>query len=107
MEVVKYVDSPPLACFSRVRLANGEQVMVSIASKSVKVFRMAFNGLIPVQTLWGSTKWAEMGLMFRCGHQDRSKILQGATAVVMLSPSAADVKATLARMEAEVRGAQA
>ncbi|HEX5725086.1 MAG TPA: hypothetical protein VFX98_06445 [Longimicrobiaceae bacterium] len=103
MEVVKYMDGP-LACFSRVKLASGEQVMVSIASRSVKVFRMALGGLLPVGTLWECRDWVRMGLMFRCGHQDRSKILEGATALVMLSPSAAAVRSELERLDAEHRG---
>ncbi len=42
-------------CFCQLRLPSGHRVLISIASApqpSVKIFRMALGGILPVQTLW-------------------------------------------------------
>ena len=102
MELVKYMNNG-LACFSRVRLASGEQVMVSVAHDSVWVVRMKWGGVVPAERLWEGSDWVQMGLMARCSHEDRGAILDGFTALVMLSPSAEEVRRQLAELDAETR----
>lgn len=102
MELVKYMNNG-LACFSRVRLASDEQVMVSVAPESVRVVRMVLGGVIPRETLWEGSDWVQMGLMLRCSHEDRGAVLDGFTGVVMLSPSIAELRATLSRLDEETR----
>lgn len=102
MEVVKYMNNG-LACFSRVRLVSGEQVMVSVARDSVWVVRMKWGGVVPDERLWEGSDWVQMGLMVRCSHEDRGAILDGFTALVMLSPSASDLRRRLAELDRETR----
>lgn len=101
MELVKYM-AGPLACFSRVRLVNDEQVMVSVAAESIRVVRMKL-GVIPVETLWEGFDRVQMGLMLGCSHEDQTALLDGFTALVMLSPSAADVRRQLAELDEKTR----
>lgn len=102
MEVVKYMANS-LACFSRVRLVNDEQVMVSVAAESIRVVRMKLGGIIPAEILWEGSDRVQMGLMLRCSHEDAVALLDGFTGVVMLSASAADVKARLEALDEETR----
>ncbi|HEX2203548.1 MAG TPA: hypothetical protein VHG91_09635 [Longimicrobium sp.] len=102
MELVKYMASS-LACFSRVRLVNDEQVMVSVAAESIRVVRMKWGGIVPAETLWEGFDRVQMGLMLRCSHEDAVALLDGFTGLVMLSTSAAHVKAQLDALDAETR----
>ena len=101
MELVKYM-AGPVACFSRVRLANGEQVMVSVARADVRVVRMKW-GVVPLETLWQGSDWVQMGLMFRCSHEDPVAVLDGLTELVLLCASARDVKAQLDELDERTR----
>jgi hypothetical protein len=47
-----------LQCWCQIRLDSGERVLISIAGRptsSIKVFRLAFAGLIPIKTIWELT----------------------------------------------------
>src|SRR5437660_707937 len=44
----------PLQCFARLRLENGDQIMISVANSGVKVFKMKWAGIFPSTTLWAS-----------------------------------------------------
>jgi hypothetical protein len=53
-KVVTYANNK-LQCFSQIKLDNGERVLISIATTqtpSVKVMKLAFLGLWPIQTVW-------------------------------------------------------
>ncbi|MGH7960829.1 MAG: hypothetical protein ACRERD_03245, partial [Candidatus Binatia bacterium] len=53
-EVVAYANNK-YQCFSQIKLDSGERVLISIASAptpSVKVMKLGFFGLWPVQTVW-------------------------------------------------------
>ncbi len=102
MELVKYMNGP-LACFSRVKLASGEQVMVSIAPESVWVVRMAMGGIVPRERIWECDAWVQMGLMLRCAHTDRGAVLDGLTAEAMTSPSIDALHRRLQEMDAATR----
>jgi hypothetical protein len=102
MEVVKYVCNG-LACFSRVRLVSNEQVMVSIARTSVRVLRMKWGGIVPAGTLWEGSDRVQMGLMFRCSHEDMKALLDGFTGLVLLSASADDVRSRLRALDEQTR----
>lgn len=42
-------------CFCQIKLDNGERILISIAgtqTPSIKVSKLAFGGLIPIQTIW-------------------------------------------------------
>lgn len=101
MELVKYMCTD-VACFSRVRLASGEQVMVSIAPDSVWVVKMKL-GIFPAGRLWEGADFVQMGLMLKCAHHDRKAILDGFTDLVMLSTSTEDVKQKLAALDEQTR----
>jgi len=52
-KVVAMRDTPRL-CRARLKLENGDQVMISVARSSVKVVKMKWAGIIPESTLWES-----------------------------------------------------
>ena len=54
----------PQQCFARLRLANGDQIMISVAQSGVKVFKMKWAGLLPGATLWASSSIAEVAKKF-------------------------------------------
>jgi hypothetical protein len=62
-EVIVKRDTPR-QCFARLRLENGDQVMISVARSGVKVFKMKWAGMIPSATLWESKTIAEVGKRF-------------------------------------------
>jgi hypothetical protein len=104
VEIVKYMANA-VACFSRVRLVNDEQVMVSVARESVRVVRMTLGGIWPAETLWEGADRVQMGLMLRCSHEDPVAILDGFTALVMLSTSARHVREQLEALDLQTRPA--
>ena len=53
-KVVTYANNK-YQCFSQIKLDDGERILISIASAptpSIKVIRLAFFGLWPIQTIW-------------------------------------------------------
>jgi len=54
----------PRQCFARLRLANGDQIMISVAQSGVKVFKMKWAGLLPGAVLWESSSIAEAAKKF-------------------------------------------
>ena len=46
--------------WARIRLENGDQVMISIAQSGVKVFKMRLAGILPGPTLWQSKSIADV-----------------------------------------------
>jgi hypothetical protein len=41
-------------CWARLKLENGDQVMISVSHSGVKVFKMKLAGMIPAAILWES-----------------------------------------------------
>jgi hypothetical protein len=54
----------PRQCWARVRLENGDQIMISVAQTGVKIFKMKWGGLLPGATLWASRSLVEVGEKF-------------------------------------------
>jgi len=54
----------PHQCFARLELNNGDQVMISIAQKEIKVIKMKWAGMLPGPTLWKSGSIAEIAEKF-------------------------------------------
>lgn len=54
----------PLQCFARLRLDNGDQIMISVANSGVKVFKMKWAGIFPSTTLWKSDSMVEVAEKF-------------------------------------------
>jgi hypothetical protein len=53
-EVVTYANNK-VQCFCQIKLESGERILVSIAAAptpSVKIMKLGFFGLIPIQTIW-------------------------------------------------------
>ena len=53
-KVVTYANNK-YHCFCQIKLDNGERVLISIATAptpSVKIKRLVFSGLLPIQTIW-------------------------------------------------------
>lgn len=83
--------------WSRVRFENGDQVMVSMASDEVKLFKMKWGGMIPGETLatLDALALVENWDLF-AGHDPLSRsteILDRVTAMVVIWESAAEVEA--------------
>jgi len=62
-EVIVKRDTPH-QCFARLRLANGDQIMISVAQSGVKVLKMKWAGMFPASTLWSSGSIAEVAEKF-------------------------------------------
>jgi hypothetical protein len=50
----------PRQCFARLRLDNGDQIMISVAVSGVKVSKLKWAGFFPSATLWKSDSMAEV-----------------------------------------------
>ena len=62
-EIIAKKDTPS-QCFARLRLENGDQIMISVAQSGVKVLKMKWAGLMPAATLWASASVAEIAKKF-------------------------------------------
>jgi hypothetical protein len=51
-------------CWARLKLENGDQVMISVAQSGVKVSKMKWAGMIPAATLWESHSITELAKEF-------------------------------------------
>lgn len=62
----------PHQCWARLRLGNGDLILISVARSGVKIFKLKWWGLVPSATLWSSSTIAEVGEKFF----DREKAFQ-------------------------------
>jgi hypothetical protein len=62
-ELVAKRDTPN-QCWARLRLDNGDQVMISVAQSGMKIFKMRWGGMWPAATLWASSNLAEIAQKF-------------------------------------------
>lgn len=62
-EVLAKKDTPH-QCWARLKLDNGDQIMISVAQSGVKIFKMKWAGLLPGATLWASRSLVEVGEKF-------------------------------------------
>lgn len=53
-----------LQCFARLRLENGDRILISVASSGVKVYKLKWAGLFPSATLWASDSMAQVAKQF-------------------------------------------
>jgi hypothetical protein len=51
-------------CWARLKLENGDQVMISVGQLGVKVSKMKWAGMIPAATLWESHSITELAKEF-------------------------------------------
>lgn len=89
-EIIVKKDTPT-QCFARLRLENGDQVMISVAQSGVKVFKMKWAGLFPSTTLWESGSMAEVAKKFFDGQEPFQRPLDSMIDKLIDCRSAAEV----------------
>jgi hypothetical protein len=47
-------------CWARLKLENGDQVMISVSQSGVKVYKMKLAGMTPAAVLWESRSITEL-----------------------------------------------
>ena len=85
----------PRQCFARLKLENGDQVMISVAGGKVKVFKMKWAGLLPGATLWTSGSVAEVVKRFFDGSKPVQRPLDAMIEALIDCRSASDIVARL------------
>ena len=86
----------PRQCFARLRLENGEQIMISVATSGVKVFKMKWAGMYPEATLWDCASIAGIMKKFFNG-QEPKRPLDSMIAHLIDCRSAAEVVVRLSQ----------
>jgi hypothetical protein len=51
-------------CWARLRLENGDLILISVAQSGVKIIKLKWGGIIPAATLWKSSNLAEVAEKF-------------------------------------------
>ena len=95
-EVVAKRDTPR-QCWARLRLENGDQVMISVAQSGVKVIKMKWAGMFPAVTLWQSRSLSEVGRQFFDDQKPHQRPLDAMIDKLIDCPSAAAVVVSLSR----------
>ena len=85
----------PRQCFARLKLENGDQVMISVAGGGVKVSKMKWAGLLPGATLWTSGSVAEVVKRFFDGSKPVQRPLDAMIEALIDCRSASDIVARL------------
>ena len=80
-----------LQCFARLKLDNGEQIMISVAQSGVKIFKMKWAGLFPAATLWESKTISEVAEKFYNSENPLQRPLDSIIDKLIDSRSAAEV----------------
>jgi hypothetical protein len=93
-EIIVKKDTPS-QCFARLRLENGDQIMISVTQSAVTVFKMKWAGLLPSATLWASSSMAEVANMFFDEGEPMQRPLDSMIARLLDCRSAAEVVARL------------
>lgn len=93
-EIIVKKDTP-LQCFARLKLENGDQIMISVAQSGVKVFKMKWAGLVPSATLWTSSSIAEIAKQFFDEREPLQRPLDSMISKLISCRSAAEVVARL------------
>jgi hypothetical protein len=86
----------PYQCFARLRLENGDQVMISVAQSGVKISKMKWAGMFPAATLWESRTIAEVAQKFFDEDKPLERPLDSIIEKIIDCRSAAEVVVRLA-----------
>jgi hypothetical protein len=82
-------------CWARLKLENGDQVMISVSQLGVKVFKMKLAGLTPATVLWESRSITELVKEFFDERKPDQHPLDSMIAKLIDCRSAAEVRTLL------------
>jgi hypothetical protein len=113
-KIVAYANDS-LRAYCQIKLDNGERTMISIASApspSIKIFKMALAGIIPVQTVWEYNPTMAGGyeayvrklmMMFLSPKNPQENVLDALRDFLLPCSSIDDVRHKLIAREATIR----